>query len=72
MFDKLKVKLKQNFPIGEHRLCLLYDEIMRHFNLEGIEGEEVAKAIMRYLHEENYVEIKPCLVSCDMFYMLGE
>ena len=72
MFEKLKARLKGRFPVGDHQLCHLYDEIMKHFGVDGIEGEDVARCIMRYLHETNYIEVKPCMVSADMFYMLGE
>ena len=71
MFENLRVKLNERFPQGEHQLCYLYDEIMKYFGVDGIEGEEVARCVMRHLHEDAFLEVKPQLMSADMFYMLG-
>lgn len=72
MFDKLRLRLTNKFPVGEHQLCYLYDEIMKHFNVDGIEGEEVARCVMCHLHEDNFFEVRPQLLTADMFYMLGD
>lgn len=71
-FQKLKNRLKSKFRVGDHQLSFLYDEIMNHFGVDGVEGEEVAQCVMRQLHEENFLEVKMNLFAPDMFYMLGD
>ncbi len=67
MFDKLKDRLKEKFPPGKHQTCYLYDEIMKHLGVDGIEGEEVARLVMVYLHEQCFLELQPSLFGPDMF-----
>jgi len=72
MFDSLKSKLIEKFPPGQHQMCYLYDEIMKYFHLDGLEGEEVAYLIMKRLDHECFLGLQPCfLPMCpDMFEMV--
>lgn len=72
MFEKLKKRLRDRFGAGEHQMCYLYDEIMQHFGVDGIEGEELATVMMRHLHNEGFIKERRNLFMADMFEMRAE
>lgn len=73
MFSKLKDRLSKKFPPGTHQMCYLYEEVMNHLGLSGIEGEEAASLVMGFLDHDCFLELKRCfLPMCpDMFEMVG-
>jgi len=74
MFETLKSKIHERFPEQKsYQMCYLYDVIMKHFGVNGIEREELGSVMIRHLHHEGFLrEDRTFLNVPDMFEMTSE
>jgi len=69
MLDKLKQKILIQFPEYNktYRACDLFNLIQLHINNHGLEGEELAKIIILYLDQDNFLQFTRHIFTADTF-----